>query len=463
MNTRRKVMVIGLDCAEPSLVFDKWLGSLPNIRRVLESGVHARMRSSDPPITIPAWASMVTGKDPGQLGFYGFRNRNSHHPADVCLVDSTSLKEPTVWDVLGRHGHSSILIGVPPSYPPKPVRGCLVSCFLTPDRSVPWTHPESLAREIEENVGEYLFDVKNFRTDQPGQLLEQLYEMAKNRFSTARWLLANKPWDFFMMVEMGIDRIHHAFWHYMDERHVLYQPSSYKNAIYDYYRYIDGEVGKLLELAPSGTRIFIVSDHGAKRMDGGFCINEWLMREGYLKLKEPVTEPTPLKPHMIDWKQTQAWGDGGYYGRLCLNVKGREPQGVIPPKQFEAVRNRLIRKLKALTDDKGEPLNTEVFKPSKRYVTIRNIAPDLIVYFGDLYWRSVGSVGYGTTFIHENDTGPDGANHDYEGIFISAVKGAPAGRGKELERIHLMDMAPTILREFGILPLKGMRGKAVPI
>ncbi|SEN41904.1 alkaline phosphatase family protein [Lihuaxuella thermophila] len=462
MSSRGKVMVIGLDCAEPSLVFDRWLDQLPNIKRVLQSGVYARMRSSDPPITVPAWASMMTGKDPGQLGFYGFRNRNSYDYADVGVVDSFFLQEPAVWDVLGKHGYQSIVIGVPPTYPPKPIRGHLVSCFLTPDRSVPYTYPSSLAEEIEQEVGEYRFDVTHFRTKPTGELLKDIYEMTRIRFAVARYLIKHKPWDFFMMVEMGIDRIHHAFWHFMDEKHVLHEPSSYKDAIFEYYRYVDGQIGELLSCVSPETRIFIVSDHGAKRMDGGFCINEWLMREGFLKLKEPVRDATSFHPDLVDWKRTKAWGYGGYYGRLCLNVKGREPEGVIPKKKYEQVRNLLIKKLKALTDEQGRHLNTKVFKPTKRYAAIKNIPPDLIIYFGDLYWRSVGSIGMGKLYVYENDTGPDGANHDYEGIFISALNREGRG-GKKLERIHLMDMAPTLLHQFGIPPLKGMRGKIIPI
>ncbi|WP_124727450.1 alkaline phosphatase family protein [Staphylospora marina] len=459
---KNKVMVIGLDCAEPSLVFDKWRNELPNLRKLMESGVHARMRSCDPPITVPAWASMMTGKDPGQLGIYGFRNRGSHRYSDIRIVDSTALEEPTVWDLLGKHGLQSIVMGVPPSYPPKPVRGHLISCFLTPDRSVPYTWPKSLARELEEQVGEYRFDVARFRTDRVDELLEDIRQMTRIRFAAARWLIQNKPWNFFVMVEIGVDRMHHAFWHFMDERHVLHRPSPHKDAIFDYYRLVDGEIGELLSLVPPETRVFVVSDHGAKRMDGGFCINEWLIREGYLRLKKIPEKPVPLTPDMVDWEHTKAWGYGGYYGRLCINVKGREPQGTVPKSEYESFRNRLIRQLKELVDDQGRPLNTKVFKPSKRYRRVRNIPPDLFIYFGDLYWRSVGSVGHGKLHLRENDTGPDGANHDYDGIFISAPN-HPAPGGKRLPRIHLMDVAPTILHQFGIPPLKGMQGKVIPL
>lgn len=457
--TRPKVVLIGLDCAEPSLVFDRWIDDLPNIKRVMQSGVYAPMRSCDPPITVPAWACMMTGKDPGQLGFYGFRNRTSYDYRDVGLVDSSQLIEPTIWDQLGKHGYQSILIGVPPTFPPKPIYGHLVSCFLTPDQSATHTYPPELQEEIKENIGYYQFDVKHFRTHLVEELTNDIYQMTEIRFKTAKYLLTNKPWDFFAMVEMGIDRMHHAFWHYMDESHVLHQPSPYKDVIFKYYQYVDRQIGELLEIIPEGTHIFIVSDHGAKKMDGGFCLNEWLMQEGYLTLKTPVTEPIPLTPDLIDWSKTKAWGYGGYYGRLCLNIKGREPQGIVPRNKAENLRNEIIQKIREMKNPDGVLMNNKVFKPQKRYTKIKNIPPDLLIYFGNLYWRSVGTVGNGTCFVHENDTGPDGANHDYNGIFIAGIKQEGVYRFEQVQRLHITDVAPTILNLFQVPLMKGILGK----
>ena len=73
-----KVAVIGLDCAEPTLVFDRFASKLPNLSRLRESGCWGTLRSCDPPITVPAWMVMMSSKDPGTLGYYGFRNRADH-------------------------------------------------------------------------------------------------------------------------------------------------------------------------------------------------------------------------------------------------------------------------------------------------------------------------------------------------------------------------------------------------
>lgn len=462
----RKVMVIGLDCADPQLL-KRWLPDLPNLNKLVQNGLHGKIRSSNPPITVPAWATLTTGQDPGQLGFYGFRNRSHYDYTSLSIVDSRSLKAKTIWDILGEKGYQSIVIGVPPSFPPKPLHGYAVSCFLTPDTDVPFTYPTSLAEEVQQVVGDYKFDVDNFRTAEVDDILKQIYDMTEKRFKLATHLIQTKDWDFFMMVEMGIDRIHHAFWHFMDPKHVLYEPNSpYRDAIYHYYKYVDTKIGKLLKQVANDCLVLVVSDHGAKRMDGGFCLNEWLIQERLLTLKKPVTEVTSLKPTMVDWRKTRAWGHGGYYGRLILNVKGREPNGVIPRSRYEQVRNGIIKKLRALKDEKGQDLQTKVLKPNKIYRQTRNIPPDLLIYFGNLYWRSIGGVGYRSLYVYENDSGPDGANHDYHGIFIASrvnTQTKVSEAGERVENLRLLDVAPTILRYYGILPPKTMQGKPLAL
>ena len=455
----RKVLVIGLDCATPQLLFDRWVDELPNFKRILGRSVYGELESTIPPITVPAWTSMMSSKSPGTLGFYGFRNRKNYTYDEMYFATSNAVKEDRVWDILSRAGKKSILVGVPQTYPPKPLNGCMISGFLAPDTDSQYTYPAELKGEIEGVAGEFILDVKKFRTDDKDYLIKQIYEMTENRFRVVNYLMETKEWDFSMFVEMGIDRIHHGLWKYFDEQHNKYEPGSpYENAIKEHYQYIDQQVGQLLTKVDRQTVVFIVSDHGAQRMDGGICINEWLIREGYLKLKSMPSEIVPLKNDNIDWSNTKAWGSGGYYGRLFLNVKGREPQGVINPENYEKIRDELIAKLEAIEDENGVNINTMVFRPRDVYPRVKNVAPDLIIYFGNLAWRSVGSVGFGTIHTFENDTGPDDANHAQHGIFIMNNSGLPAGR---MSNLHLMDMAPTILRLFNLPVPEDMEGKSI--
>ncbi len=117
----RRVMLIGLDCAAPELVFDRWLDEMPNLKGLCRNGFHGPLRSCDPPITVPAWSVMMSSKSPGTLGVYGFRNRADYSYDRYSIANSLAIKEDRVWDILSRSGKRSIVIGVPGTYPPQPI------------------------------------------------------------------------------------------------------------------------------------------------------------------------------------------------------------------------------------------------------------------------------------------------------------------------------------------------------
>jgi predicted AlkP superfamily phosphohydrolase/phosphomutase len=455
-----RVLVIGLDCAAPQLLFDRWRGELPAFESLRARGRWGVLRSCDPPITVPAWSSMTSSRSPGALGFYGFRNRRDHSYDALAFADSRAVRVPRVWDLLSARGRPVVVLGVPQTYPVSRVNGVMVSCFLTPDTETSqYTYPAELKEEIEGLVGRYLVDVPDFRTDDKERLLADLEEMTEKRFRVAEHLAETRPWDLFFLVEMGTDRIHHGFWRFGDPEHRLYeQGNRYEDAMLDYYRALDEKLARLLRFADEDTAVLVVSDHGAKRMDGGICVNEWLRREGYLVLREEPDAAVLLTPDLIDWPRTTAWGEGGYYSRVFLNVEGREPEGKVAPEDYERVRDELKEKLEALGDDEGRPIGTVAHRPEDLYDERNGIPPDLLVYFGDLYWRSVGQVGTGTVHVFENDTGPDDANHAHEGLYLLAAEGVPAGEGPERD---LRDIAPTILELLGEPVPADMEGRSL--
>jgi predicted AlkP superfamily phosphohydrolase/phosphomutase len=458
-----RVVVIGLDCATPKLMFHDLADEIPNLRKLMSNGMSGPLASITPPITVPAWACAMTGKTPGQLGIYGFRNRKDSTYEGLSIATSDAIKEPAVWDLLGAKGLRSMLIGVPPSFPPpKEFPGWRVGCFLTPPSAKSWAYPQELEAEIVAELGEgddYIFDIPDFRKAGYDVVLDQVFAMTERRFRVARRMMRTKPWDFFMVCEIALDRLHHVFWQHYDPRHPLHEPGNkYETAFQDYYRFLDRAVGTLLEEIPDDAITIVMSDHGARPMMGGLCFNDWLVREGYLGMTESLAGPMPIKDAPIDWSRSVAWGDGGYYGRLFLNVKGREPQGIVDPSRYEATRDELIAKLEAAPGPDGEPLGTKVFKPQDVYTDVKGVAPDLIVYFGDLAWRSVGSVGNPSLYTYENDTGPDGANHDRDGIFaMTGLSGQPMGN---VDGMSLVDVGPSILKLYDIEAPAGVVGRS---
>lgn len=458
---KNRLLIIGLDSVPPELVFDRFRANLPVTNELISGGLHGPLCSVDPPITSPAWACMTSGYSPGELGVYGFRHRKLGSYTERYFAFSDRIDRPRLWEILSGHGLSVGTLGVPPTFPVKEINGFMISCFLTPSRDSEFTYPRRLKEEIDRTSRfhgrystkeqGYIIDVEDYRTDNKEQILNDVYAMTEKQFAVLRHLLKTRRPEFLMGVFIGPDRLQHAFWKFSDPEHRLYVPEHpYQHVLRDYYGYLDEEIGRTLEILPDHTGVIIVSDHGAKHLDGAIAINEWLIKEGYLALKQAPSEPTPLAEEMIDWGKTRAWGWGGYYGRIFLNVAGREPEGTIPPGEVELVRNELIERLSRIEDATGREIGTVVFRPEDLYPVVRGDPPDLLVYFGDLYWRSAGAVGMGAVHLAENDTGPDDANHSRYGVFIGYnLKRGLRGR---IEGMHIQQVAPTVLSLFGVVP-----------
>lgn len=440
-------MLIGLDCVPPALAFERGDTLMPNLSALRARGAWARLRSTMPPITVPAWTSMVSGRDPGELGLYGFRKRASGS-YDLSMVQSQDVRCDRVWDVLGREGLRSSVLFVPPSYPPFSVRGELVSCFLTPDAEKPHTFPAPLQGELAARFGSYIPDVEVRARERAG-LVDELIRMTRQHFAIARHVWLTREADFLMMVEIGPDRLHHACFQHLDPQHSRHQAdSSEVQEAERYYRVLDEELGALVDLADSDTAILVASDHGARPLQSAFCINEWLVREGWLCLREVPERPRPLHHSMVDFARTRAWAEGGYYSRVFLNVRGREPEGCVPPERAEAVKAELQAALRAVSGAGGATWTNIVETPADLYREVRGDAPDLLAVFDDLNVRALSTVGSGSIYANSDDRGADACNHDWHGIFALAGSGVSA-RGA-LAECAIHDVGATILALFGI-------------
>ncbi|HEV8649337.1 MAG TPA: alkaline phosphatase family protein [Actinomycetes bacterium] len=455
-----RVAVVGLDCGTPELLFDRHADDMPTLRKLTEQALWGPLRSVVPPITVPAWSCMASGLTPGELGVYGFRNRSDHSYDKLAFATSKAIKVPRLWDRLGAAGGQSVVLGVPGTYPPSAIQGCMVSCFMAPSTDAAFTHPPELRDEVQQVTGGYVLDVADFRSDDKARVAQQVFDMTEQRFELARHLATTRPWDLFWFVDMGPDRLHHGFWSHCDPSHPRHEPGNRHAGVFtDYYRALDRHLASFLEALPDDTAVLVVSDHGAQPMLGGFRFNQWLVDQGLLVLAEAPAGPTPVNQARIDWSRTTAWGDGGYYGRLFLNVEGREPTGTVPASRYEEVRQELVDALESLVDHRGHRMGTRALRPEEVYPEVRGVAPDLVVYFGDLRWRAVGSIGHGPgLFTFENDTGPDDANHAENGVFALVGDGLPSGRRADLS---IYDVAPTLQRMLGLPATPGQRGRIV--
>ncbi|MGA8542790.1 MAG: alkaline phosphatase family protein [Thermoplasmata archaeon] len=455
-----RVLAIGLDSMPPSLLFDRFLPRMPNVQALLRRSTFGTLTSTDPPITVPAWAVMFSGMDPGSLGLYGFRHRRPGTYWDMYIPSSRTVLQPLLWDRLSRAGKRSCIIGMPPGYPPPHVNGVFISDFLTPDHAADFVFPASLREEIQRVAGGYEFDV-TFRADDRERIGTQLTEMTRKHFAVARHLWAKEKWDFFALHEIGPDRLHHTFWKYFDPGHPRYEANpKFQSIVEEYYVMLDGEIGRLLAEVPEDVRVLLLSDHGSQAMAGGFCINEWLIQRGHLTLKGPRPPPgTPLEKAVIDWSKTRAWGAGGYYARIFYNIRGREPEGILDPTEVPSFEAQLGKELRDLRRPDGASLEADVRAPREVYHEVRGDPPDLMVYFGNAAWRSAGTVGYDSLFLTENDTGPDDSVHSFDGIY--SITAPATGGGVRGPTQKLIDIGPTLLELIGLPVPDGLQGRVI--
>ena len=145
-------------------------------------------------------------------------------------------------------------------------------------------------------------------------------------------------------------------------------------------------------------------------------------------------------------KRTLAWGAGGYYARVFVNLKGRDPEGALPPDAFEDTRCQIESRLTQWCIDKG--LASPLFRrPDLDYRAAHGFPPDLMIYFEDLALRSLGTVGHASVLQRQNDLGQDGCNHDWDGIFIGVGDSFATGCTRSLS---IFDVTPTLLSVRGL-------------
>jgi predicted AlkP superfamily phosphohydrolase/phosphomutase len=410
-----KTLVIGLDGATPELLFED--EGLMNIRRLMEAGSYGPLEGVVPPTRTPSWFCLGAGQDPGSLGIYGSGNRADRSYRPLSTLDTRSIPQVFTWDHVVRAGGKAVIHGILSPYIPSQFRG------LDP----PKVTAQALASEAK-------------RTE----LWDAIVATTHKRFAVVRDLLEHEEWNYLQFIETGMDVIQRAFWRYHDPAHRLHEAESpHRNLIREYYRLIDEEVGRLLEVLSDQTVVLVVSTRGAQWCHGGFCLNQWLIREGLLVLRQSPSGITSFDSLDVDRSQTRAWAEGWDCAQLHLNLQGREPEGTIDSSEYDAFRAELKARVEAITDQEGRPLGNLVFEPDQIYKTVRNVPPDLLVELGGMSWRVVDAVGFSSLFLSPEEINGESSSPGPQGAFVLAIPGA-AGLGP-VTGTSLLDIAPTLL------------------
>lgn len=455
----RRLLLVGLGGATPNLALNTWRGELRTLDLLLDRGAWCRMRGGLPWTSMPAWASLFSGLDAGQLGIYGPGRRLNRGYDSTAGIDSRAIRDPRLWDILSAAGKHVGVVGAPATTPAPAVHGHLIGDSLLPDGALA-TFPASLAQLVASWLGETALRpaAPAPTADNLDRRIQSAYIRAEERFMLARRLLARDMYDCFVLVDDGIATVQRALWDSFDSTHPRFTPNHpFAGAIGSFYRFVDDQLFELLELVDDDTLVAIVSPSGAQALHGELALNEWLIEQGDLKLRSAPTGLVTLDQCEIDWEHSRAWAD--HAGAIYLNVAGREPLGAIPADQAERARTNLAARLRALTMPDGAPA-LEVYRPEVVYAAVQGVAPDLIATCAQPGWRTTANLGSGVWSSAMQDQ-PDTACETPDG-FLIVYDPRSLGGGRQLDDTSIYDIMPTLLALFGQPIPTRLRGQSIP-
>lgn len=502
-NANSRVLIIALDGATWRVLKPLMArGRMPNFSRLVEHGFRATLLSTVPWVSPTAWASLMTGKNPGKHGIYGFLELDpaqySTASYDMSVgypVNGSYIHHKTLWELISEHGKRVGVINVPMTYPPRAVNGFLIASFLTPPGSKEFTYPADLAGQLDEyridlDYGAGYGYLKPQSFDDYERFLEDLSDVLQRRIRTMLKLMQNHPWDFFMACFTETDRLQHSFWPCLEPEYGVWPEDEifrFRPKVLAQYEQLDQAIGTLVSLAGDGTTVFILSDHGFRgRARRIVHVNRWLAEGGWLALERssPITASVRLglriarhvfqqfglketmktqlpdsivarasslasTPPSVDWENTKAWSVGLLAGTcgIWLNVQGKMPHGTVEQgAQYENLRNELVEYLKGLRDpETGEGVIKHVYTKEELYHgRWADKAPDLVCVFNPQY-NAPCSLAFNSYDLFWDNANPfnDTGDHEQEGIFVAAGANIRAGLASTPLRIE--DIAPTIL------------------
>jgi len=507
MFPRMKVLVVGLDGVPLGLI-KTWAGEgkLPTFQRLMGQGVVGELKSTVPPTSGPSWSTFMTGKNPGKTGIYDFLYRQEgtyiFPPVNASQRDGLAL-----WRLLSEQGRSVGVVNVPMSYPVEEVNGYMISGWMTPYSAQDFSYPPDLWRKLKDEIGYYtIYPTETFAESRRESFFKASDDLLDLRSSTISYLMERYPTDFFMAVMFDTDRILHQLWHYLDPGHPWREPgdsTDKSGPVVRYFQRVDEKLGEIVGRADEDTLVIILSDHGMGPAHNFIVLNNWLLDVGLLQVKRDlfrqikrqlfrmgftlrnvhrIADTLGLAKHAeykglysmdylmklvflsfldADWSRSKAYSFGRHLGSIYLNVKGREPEGIVEPGQeYEEVREQIIDLARQFVDPlTGEPLIGEILKREDVYEgPYLERAPDLILRPRDEKNIFFGLADFGSNTTVDTVYRYSGMHRDY-GLLVLSGKGVR--KGFSVEGAGIQDLAPTILYAMGCPVPQDMDGRVL--
>ncbi len=500
----KRVLVIGLDGATWDVLNPLMRdGKMPHLKKLLDRSAQGVLMSSIPPVTAAAWTCFSTGKNPGKHGLVDFIYF-PEHGYRVTIANSTTREAATLWNLLSDRDLRVGVVSVPMTYPPEKVNGVMVTDLMTPNTSVQYTYPPELKQELLDKVGPFVITPgEGENPSEPLTYLDKVRADVKGSADYALYLLNKEPYSFFMYVFGIVDILQHQFWYLIeaDPQKLNDSDRAIRDKVIAIFTQVDDGVGEMIKLADDETTIVLMSDHGFGPMKGFMHVNNFLLDRGYLVLKSGGMSAikralfragvTPQNVHLtlkslkldlrrkvnrgraygmlrrfflsfddVDWTKTRAFALG-HIGQIYINLKGRQPSGIVAPgDEYEKLRDQIRADLLKLKHpDTGEQLIARVLNREEIYSgPLLDNTPDLLLLPADFKYVAFGESEFASNKIVGPTLGHTG-HHRLEGI--GAVIGPHVQVGAQIQNASLVDLAPTILYALGLPIPPDMDGRVL--
>jgi len=463
-------------------------GHLPNLAQLMAEGSSGELLSTMPPVSGPSWHAFKTGKNPGTTGVFDFL-RHDPKRYQTSLIQLGQLPDPTIWDIVGSFGDGCIgVYDLPTTYPPVEMNGFLVAGFPIPDHAQDYTYPLELKAELDRVTGGHRTDIRYRNYLRHEDFLNDVHSLLDQRMKAYHFLKKKYAPELFIFAFTCTDRVQHRLWRYMDpeEHGDDVHHTKYRELVHDFWKHLDEAVGNILETTDDKTTVFILSDHGFGVQDETFYINQWLLQEGFLKLKgdglksksffqrihnfsSNLAQHLPMPEHLrqraprflskpkerkvsyesmlgqIDWSRTRAYSPPhtSVYGTIYINSEGRQDQGTVSPRLYEELREQIIHELRVLSATTPN-LQIQIFKREELYrEKYLSQAPDLVYVINN--WRCISRSSFvqGAVFQKDSIREDYSGTHRPEGILI--VRGPEIRKDHRLGQAEIIDIVPTLL------------------
>lgn len=507
---KNRVLIIGLDGASLD-VLEPWARAekLPSLYEIMRSGSYGRLESVFPIVSSAAWTSFMTGMNPGKHGLFDFvrRDADSYH---LRPVNRTHSRGTSIWKYLSQEGKRVIVLNVPMTYPVEELNGAIVAGLGAP-LNKKFTHPQLLENDLSAHGYRHIKKTFFWPGNEMAEI-QEIYELADHVTWLAKKMIQSQDWDFFMVVYRETDEVGHFFWKDQDSNHPQHDPAkaaAFGNTILEYYQHIDQAIGELRQMAGDDVNTIIMSDHGQGPLYKDVYLNEWLRQQGFLCTQSSGTAlPASKKlfsrlgltrsgisaflrrnhlgkletwikdilgdriavlpvstraefPEGIDWARTRAYSFG-YMGQIYINLKGREPMGIVEPgEDYEKALVEISAALNQLIDPQdGKPVIDRILRGSELYQgAMSTHAPDLLLEMRGFSYITRKGYEFGSQngTIFSTPATFENGSHRLEGMLVMSGPDIKHVSDRQ-KNASIIDLAPTILHMFGYQKPAAMDG-----